>query len=147
MPLRVNSQGEDMKRSSSSRKQRRSGGFGPSDDIDGDATSLLDNDDTQFLRERKRVSTFVEVEFQGKKVRTTSMDGPAPAWKQSMSLPFMPPHGEFNHSNLEQVDDIVQFTLFDEMVHDDASRGGFRDGENTLREERKYLGMYPIMIM
>ncbi|CAE7508676.1 unnamed protein product, partial [Symbiodinium microadriaticum] len=51
----------------------------------------------------------------------------------------MPPHGEFNHSNLEQVDDVVQFTLFDEIIHDDASRGGLLDGVNTLREERKYL--------
>lgn len=141
VPLRIR---VDDTGGASTGRGKRSGGFGTSDSEFGrESTSLLPEEmDTQFLRERKRVSTFVEVEFQGKKVRTTTIDGPAPGWKQSMSLPFMPPHGEFNHSNLEQVDDVVHFTLFDEIVRDDAARGGFLDGENTIREERRFLGMY-----
>jgi coiled-coil and C2 domain-containing protein 2A len=142
IPLRIGGH-EDEKTSAS--RNRRSGGFGGGDDYGNESSTLLAQErDSQFLKEKKRVSTFVEVEFQGKKVRTTSVDGPAPAWKQSMSLPFMPPHGEFSHSNLEQVEDIVQFSLFDEIIHDDASRGGFLDGENTIREERRFLGSFSL---
>lgn len=143
VPLRIGGQDEDLKTSTS--RNRRSGGFGGNDDYGNESSTLLGQErDSQFLKEKKRVSTFVEVEFQGKKVRTTSMDGPAPSWKQSMTLPFMPPHGEFNHSNLEQVDDIVHFSLFDEIIHDDAARGGFLDGENTMREERRFLGSFSL---
>lgn len=124
-----------------SRSRRSGSGGGGDDDNNQENENLLDNDfDDDIMQDRKRVNTFVEVTFQEKKVRTTSIEGPAPAWKQSLSLPFNPPHGEFNHATLEQVTDIVTFTLFDEIIFDDAQRGGFLDGENTKREERFYLG-------
>lgn len=148
IPLRVKSGNDNI-------KTKKTGGFGNNNrsrsrrggDDDQENENLLDDQDDDIIQDRKRVNTFVEVTFQEKKVRTTSVEGPAPVWKQSLSLPFNPPHGEFNHANLEQVTDVVTFTLFDEIVFDDASRGGFLDGENTKREERFYLGMLLLLLL
>lgn len=140
VPLRVNMTGETGKKKSTgfgvNRTRSRRG-----NEENEESEFLLDDQDDEILQEKKRVNPFVEVTFQENRVRTTAIEGPAPVWKQSISLPFNPPHGEFNHSTLEQVTDMVTFTLFDEQVFDDASRGGFLDGENTQREERFYLGL------
>jgi hypothetical protein len=169
VPLRVDVTGETGKinrnnsnSSSGSNKKKSSGGFGRGNSgirsrggggggfndeqsgfLDDPAGDDVEGGDDDILQDKKRVKPFVEVTFQENKVRTTSMEGPAPVWKQSVSLPFNPPHGEFNHSTLEQVTDMLTFTLFDEYVFDDAARGGFLDGENTQREERFYLGILP----
>jgi hypothetical protein len=151
VPLRVDVTGETGKTSRNSSGKKKSSGFGSgnsgrgsrsglSDEQSGFLEDDLEGGDDDILQDKKRVRPFVEVTFQENKVRTTSMEGPAPVWKQSVSLPFNPPHGEFNHSTLEQVTDMLTFTLFDEYVFDDAARGGFLDGENTQREEKFYLG-------
>jgi hypothetical protein len=146
VPLRVSiGSGDSTKKKSTGfggnpkAKPRR----GASHDDQEESDYLLEALDDETLLDKKRVNSFVEVTFQENKARTTSVEGPAPFWKQSVSLPFNPPHGEFNHSTLEQVTDLVTFTLFDEYVFDDASRGGFLDGENTQREEKFYLGLSP----
>ena len=63
-------------------------------------------------------------------------------WKQTLRLPFRAPQDDFTPSNLEQVSDIVYFSLFDETVEDDSHRGGLLEGEETERTERRYLGIY-----
>ena len=102
-----------------------------------DTASLLEK---SSKRNKQFVRSFVEVSFQDRKVSTTSMDGQSPMWKQSLSLPFHPPQGDFSHANLALIDDNVIFTLFDEHEVDDAARGGFLEGENTRRKEKTYLG-------
>ena len=154
VPLRVDVTGETGKISRNNSNKKKSSGFGRGNTgrsrggLSDEQTGFLDdqNDDLEgaeddILQDKKRVNPFVEVTFQENKVRTTSMEGPVPVWKQSVSLPFNPPHGEFNHSTLEQVTDMLTFTLFDEYIFDDAARGGFLDGEKTQREEKFYLGI------
>lgn len=154
VPLRVDITGETGKLSRNNSNKKKSSGFGRGNTgrsrggLSDEQSGLLDdqNDDLEgadddILQDKKRVNPFVEVTFQENKVRTTSMEGPVPVWKQSVSLPFNPPHGEFNHSTLEQVTDMLTFTLFDEYIFDDAARGGFLDGEKTQREEKFYLGI------
>lgn len=100
--------------------------------------------DYQKLQELRRVRSFVEVRFQEHLVATTTIDGTMPLWKQSISIPFLPPQQDFSPVSLEQVRDEVYFTLFDEIVEDDAERGGFLEGEDTTRVEKYYLGSFSI---
>lgn len=45
-----------------------------------------------------------------------------------------------------QVREEVTLTVFDEVIEDDAHRGGFLEGEITSRVEKRYLGMISIPI-
>jgi hypothetical protein len=100
--------------------------------------------DVQKLQELRRVRSFVEVRFQEHLLATTTIDGTMPLWKQSISIPFLPPQQDFSPVALEQVRDEVYFTLFDEIIEDDAERGGFLEGEDTSRVEKYYLGSFSI---
>lgn len=119
------------------------GGFG-SDDDEESAANLLGDLESSMVDEKKKVTTFVEVSFQDKTAKTTVAEGPNPSWKQSLSLPFFPPQGDFSHSNLEKIDDHVFITLYDEIIYDDEHRGGFLPGESSVRTERFYIGSFTI---
>ena len=80
--------------------------------------------DESKSKEKRRIRTIVEVKFQENSLSTTSSSGGAPLWKQSLSFPFRAPQDDLTPSNLEQVRDVVVFTLFDEVVEDDAKIGG-----------------------
>ena len=101
---------------------------------------ISDNLDMDKFNFRKRVRTFVEVSFQENSVKTTCLDGNTPFWKQSLSLPFRPPQNDFTPARLQQVREFIHFTLFDEIVVDDKNRGGYLEGETTIRVDRRYLG-------
>jgi hypothetical protein len=94
-----------------------------------------------------RIRTVVEIKFQENELSTVSASGIAPLWKQSLAFPFRScdclvneyllkilyseyffraPQDDCTPSNLEQVRDVVTFTLFDEVVEDDAKIGGIR---------------------
>lgn len=113
----------------------------PNNGVLPDTRQMLD---TYKLRLAKRVHSFVEVRFQEHLLATVALDGSMPLWKQSLALPFLPPQRDFSPQTLEQVREEVYFTLFDEVVEDDAERGGFLDGENTLRTEKYYLGSFSV---
>ena len=136
VPLRAVGEDEpiDSKKGSGGRYGGHRGG-------DYDTASLLEK---RNRRDTRLVRSFVEVSFQERKVSTTTMDGQNPMWKQSLSLPFYPPQGDFSHANLELIHDDVIFTLFDEHEVDDAARGGFLEGENTTRREKTYLGSFSV---
>lgn len=59
--------------------------------------------DATKMREKKRARTFVEVRFQDAVHSTTGMEGASPLWKQSLSLPFKAPQGDYTPDNLAQV--------------------------------------------
>ena len=101
---------------------------------------IEENIDIEKLNFRKRVRTFVEVSFQENTSKTTCLDGNTPFWKQSLSLPFHPPQNDFTPARLQQVREFIHFTLFDEVVVDDKNRGGYLEGESTIKTDRRYLG-------
>jgi hypothetical protein len=96
------------------------------------------------LREKKRVHSFIEIKFQDNIIATTTFEGTTPMWKESLSLPFLPPKNDFSPIGLDQLREEIYFTLFDEIIEDDRERGGFMEGESTVRVERYYLGSFSI---
>ena len=125
---------------SSTRKLRLGGRADPDAEIvnqSSDVDSLMDrvNDnlytvderlmDERKLKEKKRARSFVEVRFQENFVATSCIDGGAPLWKQSITLPFRPPQDDYTPNNLNQIRDDLIFTLFDEVYEDDSRRGGY----------------------
>lgn len=59
--------------------------------------------DATKIREKMRARTFVEVRFQEGVCATTGMEGGSPLWKQSLSLPFRPPQGDYTPDGLSRV--------------------------------------------
>ncbi|RYG64977.1 hypothetical protein EON64_12895, partial [archaeon] len=92
----------------------------------------------------KSVKSYVEVKFQGSIVQTISLSGAHPQYKSNLSLSFMPPHNDFSPLYMEQVRDLVYFTVFDEIFEDDKERGGYLEGEETRRREKVYLGSFSV---
>ena len=83
-----------------------------------------------------RASTFVEVTFQGRTVRTRSVDGGAPVWSEQLVLPFSPPQGGSAPSVLHAMKEPLIISLYDEVP--DAS--GAVDAAGCFRTMRRYLG-------
>jgi hypothetical protein len=146
IPLRVEIDEEQFTATggmSPNKKNRRRGGRGrdrdPSAERSGEEDLVGELDDRNAMqplitgdlldatkvRERMRARTFVEVRFQENAMATTCMEGGAPLWKQSLSLPFRAPQDDYTPNNLSQVTDQIVFTLFDQIVEDDAENGGF----------------------
>ena len=100
--------------------------------------------DVEKRLDKKRARTFMEVRFQENIIATVSIEGTAPLWKQSLSLPFRAPQDDFTPSNLSQVRDIIYFSLFDQIVEDEGGRKGYLEGENTTRTDKKYLGSFQV---
>ena len=100
--------------------------------------------DRRKIQEKMRARTFVEVRFQDNAVRTSTVDGGAPMWKQSLSLPITAPQDDFSPNNIDQINDQIFFTLFDEVSQDDKSRGGHFEDESTERIERRFLGSFSV---
>ena len=59
--------------------------------------------DATKMREKMRARTFVEVRFQEGVCATTGMEGGSPLWKQSLSLPFRLPQGDYTPDGLSRV--------------------------------------------
>ena len=100
--------------------------------------------DERKLFERRRVRSFVEIRFQDCILATIVYDGSIPLWKQSLTFPFSPPQNDFTPMSLEQIRENIYFTLFDEIIENDRDRGGFLEGEVTIRVEKYYLGSFSI---
>lgn len=100
--------------------------------------------DKKKLAEKNRARTFVEVRFQDKSVCTSSVEGGAPNWKQSLSLEIQPPQNDFSPQSMETLQDNIYFTLFDEIIQDDSQRGGRFEDEATERVEKRYLGSFSV---
>jgi coiled-coil and C2 domain-containing protein 2A len=94
------------------------GGYNNDPSISGD---LLDE---SKIGEKKRARSYLSLKFQENSVRTVCVDGGAPLWKESVSLPFRAPQDDFTPSNLLQVQDDIAVMLFDEVVEDDSEIGG-----------------------
>lgn len=81
--------------------------------------------DERKRKDKLRARTFVEVRFQEHSATTSTLDGGScPMWRQSVALPFHAPQDDFSPDSLQQVRDVVYFTLFDEVLEDDTERGG-----------------------
>ncbi|CAM9315544.1 unnamed protein product [Ectocarpus fasciculatus] len=110
----------------------------------GRSTVGLDLLDKNKLSEKQRARTFIEVSFQDNTVCTTSVNGAAPNWKQSLSLDIRAPHDDFSPQSMETLQEDIYFTLFDEIIEDDSQRGGYFEDESTERIEKKYLGSFSV---
>jgi len=144
--------GSTMRGSMSPTKTRRGAGAGADSDgynsagsADGDgpqiSEALLDESKVTL---RRRARTCVEVRFQEHRESTSAITGGAPLWKQSFSLPFRSPNDDYTPSALQQIRDVVVFSLFDEIEEDDNWRGMAMEGENTARTERRFLGSFSL---
>lgn len=101
--------------------------------------------DMDKRNDKKKARTFVEIRFQENVIATVSIEGTGPLWKQSLSLPFRAPQDDFTPSNLSQVQDVIYFTLFDQIIEDDSvGRRGYLEGENTTRTDKKFLGSFQV---
>lgn len=125
VPLRKKDESASNERASdnSKRNQQRDrnngGGYNNNNPtISGD---LLDE---SKIGEKKRARSYLSLKFQENSVRTVCVDGGAPLWKESVSLPFRAPQDDFTPSNLLQVQDDIAIMLFDEVVEDDSESGG-----------------------
>ena len=96
-----------------------------------------DDDDDDF---NSIVQSFVAVRFQENEDRTRPVLGSAPLWKQTLDVPFRPPMGDFSPARLSQVRDDIQVMLFDSVNVDSAAEGGYYEDENTVRNEKRFLG-------
>lgn len=59
---------------------------------------------------------FVQVSFQGKTVRSSTVVGSNPQWNESLMFPFHPPGEDFSSANLTVVSETVYFDVFDEVL-------------------------------
>jgi len=118
----------------------------PNRNTDDDTAKLLDAEGASALRGFDQGSMFscVEVKFQGNTVSTSDRPGTSPLWKQSLSLPFAAPQLDFSPMALTQIKDEVIFSVFDIAHESDEGRGGFMEGENTQRTEKRFLGSFSV---
>jgi hypothetical protein len=116
--------------------------------VEPDQTAVIDplmlSD--EIVSNRSGVSSFVEMHLQENKATTTCLEGMAPMWRQSVSLAFKNPEDDYSSAAMAQIRDSVTITIFDEVTEDDAHRGGFLEGESTLRIEKRFLGTISIPI-
>lgn len=107
---RDRNQGRDQGRNQDLDLESGGGGGGNRDSQDNNINKdvnrpLITGDllDATKVREKMRARTFVEVQFQENVICTTSMEGGAPLWKQSLSLPFIAPQEDYTPDSLSQV--------------------------------------------
>eukprot|EP01038_Epipyxis_sp_PR26KG_P007416 gene7416-10108_t len=102
--------------------------------------------DERKFNEKKRARSFVQISFQQNVVSTICYEGATPLWKQSFRIPFQAPDDDYSPLKILSMSDEVFFTLFDEVVEDDSAKGGFLEGESSIRIERRYLGSFSLPI-
>ncbi|ETK73497.1 hypothetical protein F441_19992 [Phytophthora nicotianae CJ01A1] len=104
---------------------------------------------------------FVQVSFQGKTRQTTcatimgavgkndSSVGAHPMWMETLALPFRPPQDDWSPDGIESTQDVIFFSLFDQVtrpaattVDEDRQEGEERLGAQTraLHRENCFLG-------
>ncbi|XP_063726786.1 coiled-coil and C2 domain-containing protein 2A-like isoform X2 [Symsagittifera roscoffensis] len=83
---------------------------------------------------------FVEVSFRDQRLSTTAAASYSPTWNEEISIPFSAPNNDYSPSNLQTIDDILYFNVFDE-IHVDLVQDE-RDRMTTVhhRLERRWLG-------
>lgn len=137
---------------SSSPKKRSSAEKAAEEKNDGPTNPVVAEDpiiDPLMLKEevianRSGVKSFVELRLQENCLGTTPTEGLSPIWRQSLTLDFRTPGGDLSMKKIFLINDDLILTLFDEVIEDDAHRGGFLEGESTLRTEKRYLGAMSI---
>ena len=106
-----------------------------------------DDDVSNLAGGSSRINTFVEASFQGQNSRTTSRGGTMPVWNETLRCRFVPQFSgagsRWTASNLRQVRDKINLSLFDEQVHKNESDFRHRNAIN-IRRERRYLGSVSI---
>jgi hypothetical protein len=106
------------------------------DDAVVDPTLLSD----EVLQNRSGVKCFAEVRLQENTASTTTTEGTTPIWRQTLTLAFKNSQNDYSSAALAQIRDELIISLFDEVTEDDAHRGGFLEGESTLRTEKRFIG-------
>jgi len=102
-----------------------------------------ENDDAE-TNGPERVMSFVQVRFQGTSRRCSAQEGPTPTWNESVYIPFLPPRKDFSPSNLQSINEMVSFNLFDEVIVD-APSDDYRTEDATFQKrEKRYLGCFSI---
>ncbi|XP_075249259.1 coiled-coil and C2 domain-containing protein 2A-like isoform X4 [Convolutriloba macropyga] len=87
---------------------------------------------------------FVEVSFRDVRKSTSAAASYSPTWNEEIAIPFSAPNNDYSPSNLQTIDDVLYFNVFDQihvdLVEDD------RDRATTVhhRLERRWLGSIKI---
>ncbi|CAM9781135.1 unnamed protein product, partial [Laminaria digitata] len=120
--------------------QQQQSGLIDTDAMGNPLGSGEDYEEERVIRQKGTLSSFVEVQFQDTRKRTSVYEGLTPLWKESLDLPFTPPMADFSPANLAQVHEMIIISLFDEVEIDDRGSGGYLDDEASIRREKRFLG-------
>jgi len=85
-------------------------------------------------------NTFVQVIFQGHKLKTRKVVGSSPMWKQTLEFQINPPGNDFAPKSLRKLRESVEISLFDEFEMDLSRLGGYYEDENATITESRLLG-------
>ena len=90
------------------------------------------------------VRTFVEAKFQGNSAKTTTAEGPNPAWNQQLVLDFNSPNNDYSTDTLMRIKDSIHIHLFDEVRVDLNDDEQDRSSHIHQRLEKRWLGSLSI---
>ena len=98
--------------------------------------------DVAFLDDRDgNVNTFVQVVFQDTVYLTRSVAGSTPQWQHTFEIPLsLNNNSSISPKNLIDARDKLEISLFDSLQEDIGKGGGYYKDENTLVQERRFLG-------
>ena len=90
------------------------------------------------------VRPYVEVMFQRNVHATSVADGPNPSWNEELQIPFRAPNNDYSSTNLQTVNDVLYFSLFDEYIVDVLEDERERGTNIHRRIEKRWLGSLKI---
>ncbi|KAK3278279.1 hypothetical protein CYMTET_13774 [Cymbomonas tetramitiformis] len=121
------------------------GSRAPGEAPSGNATTRGLNDwSTKF----KQLQPFVEVSFQGQRIRTRTLEGNSPQWNQQLDLEYHPENNDYSPTALISDNSEVVITVFDEFtsIHADSRSRSDDDDTKIVNTVRRYLGSITLPI-
>ena len=58
---------------------------------------------------------FVEVSFRDVRKSTSAAASYSPTWNEEIAIPFSAPNNDYSPSNLQTIDDVLYFNVFDQI--------------------------------
>lgn len=106
----------------------------------GDEYDLVD-------KQINATKSFVRIRFQDQIFYTRVDIGDRPTWEQRFEIPILEKERDnpsISPAMLKAIEDDIEIVLFDKIDVDYGQEGGFYDDENTLIQERRFLGKIKI---
>ena len=114
--------------------------------VDHDPLQRQDNQSGSQPDQNSRASvrTYVEAKFQGSFAKTTTAEGPNPAWNQQLVLDFKSPNNDYSTETLMRIKDSLHIHLFDEFRVDLDDDEPDKSTHIHQRIEKRWLGSLSI---